>query len=65
VSPAVSPVTLIGVVVPVADLATPPLLDVHEAVYFGVVNALPFVCAEVSSVNRTSSTPAAFRAATG
>ena len=31
------------VVVPTADFAAPPLLDVHVAVYLGVVSALPFV----------------------
>ena len=31
-----------GLPVPATDFVTPPLLDVHVAVYLGVVNTLPF-----------------------
>jgi hypothetical protein len=56
---------MMGLPVPVAARATPPLLEVHVAVYFGVVSGLPFACAAVSNVNPTFNQPAATRATPG
>jgi hypothetical protein len=45
--------TVIGEPVPATALVTPPLLDTHVAVYFGVVNGLPFACAVESFTKLT------------
>jgi hypothetical protein len=41
------------------------LRDEQVAVYFGVVRALPFICAAVSNGNVTRKRPAAIRATPG
>jgi hypothetical protein len=63
--PPVRPVTLIGVVVPVAEPVAPPLVDVQVAVYFGVVRGLPLACAAVNGVKCTDSTPGEVRDTVG
>jgi hypothetical protein len=52
-------VTLIGLAAPVADFATPALLDVHATVYCGAVRGLPFACGAVRFVNVAFSVPLA------
>jgi len=43
VRPAESESTVIAELVPVAVRVAPPLVATHRTLYFGVVNALPFV----------------------
>jgi hypothetical protein len=65
VLPTVSPATVIGVPAPAAVLVTPPLPDLHVAVYFGVLNGLPFACVPDNFAKATSNLPATGRLSVG